>query len=94
MPSALLERRVERLERSLRQLRVLAFSLALLLLGAATSAFTRAAEVRAERIVLTSFADVPRVILTAGGESSLVIQAPDGRELLRLGEPTVRPVGP
>ncbi len=87
-----LEGRVRTLEASVRRSRLLAFVLGLavvLIVGAAQ--VPEAQEVvTTERLVLTNGPDSSSVVLVAGPESSLVIETPAGREMLRLGGSGVR----
>jgi hypothetical protein len=53
-------------------------------------------EVRANRIVLLDDKGNPGIILVVGGEgrqTALVIQDGSGREVMRLGAPSIRPLG-
>ena len=90
-----LEARVRTLETSLHRSRLLAFTLGLavvFIVGAVQ--VPEAQEVQAvvttERLVLTNGPDSAPVVLVAGPESSLVIETPDGEEVLRLGGPAAR----
>ena len=102
---ATLEARVHRLESSLRRSHrvALLLGLALTLITAAAMVpqatdrvtgqlLSQAQEqVTTRRIVLTNgAADPSGVVLVAGPQSSLVIQKPDGEEVLRLGGPAGR----
>ncbi len=90
-----LEGRVRTLEASVRRSRLLTFMLGLavvLIVGAAQVPEAQEAQevVTTERLVLTNGPDSSSVVLVAGPESSLVIETPDGEEVLRLGGRGIR----
>jgi len=85
-----------RLEKSLRIYRLLSIVFGLVLLILALGAWQAGPELRAQRLVLLGSDGAPNLILVAGeagGETSLVIQDGDGREVMRLGGPYLRQVG-
>jgi hypothetical protein len=89
-----LEKRVELLESSLRRTRRLALGLTVLLTVFISAAFVMDDdEVRTRKLVLMESEYLQGVTLVAGPHSSLVIQAPTGTEIMRLGGDAARPVG-
>ena len=90
-----LDARVASLETALRRTRLLAFFLASAWLWLAAVGFARQAqeEVVTQRLVLTDAADSAVVVLVAGPESSLVVQTPEGAEVIRIGGPALRRIG-
>jgi len=87
-----LDARVRTLETSLHRSRLLAFMLGLAVVFVVGAAQVPEAQevVTTERLVLTNGPDASSVVLVAGPESSLVIETPDGEEVLRLGGPAAR----
>jgi hypothetical protein len=90
-----LESRIDRLEHTVRRSRTLSAILgsvvAILVLGAMLPQETD--ELKGTRLVLTDADGEPSVVLLAGPESSLLVETPEGREVLRLGGPAVRRIG-
>jgi len=48
---------------------------------------------RTQGLVLTNELDVEMIVLRAGTDGSLVVQTPDGGEIVRLGGPAARRIG-
>ena len=94
-PLVSVEARVGALEDALRRTRrtavVLASAVAILVLSAMMPRERSSVEV--EKLVLTDSVGEPSVVLTAGPESSLVIETPSGEEVLRIGGPSMRWIG-
>lgn len=85
------------LEKTVRRYRLLSLVLGLALLVVSLAAWQAPPELRAERLVLLGSDGAPNLILVAGkGRSStaLVIQDGQGQEIMRLGGPYLRGVGP
>jgi hypothetical protein len=88
------------LERSLRRSRWLTAALGLGCLVVAAAAFAPQAQeaqtpeqLTTQRLVLTNAQSVPAVVLVAGPDASLIVQTPEGAEVIRLGGPAARRVG-
>ena len=89
-----LEVRVESLEASLNRTRRFALFLAVLLVLFVSAAFGgEKDEIRTSKLILMKAESSGGVSLVAGEDSSLIIQAPDGSEVLRLGGSPLRRVG-
>ena len=89
-----LEMRVESLEASLNRTRRFALFLALCLVIFVSAAFGgEKDELRTSKLILMETEFSPGVSLVAGPGQSLVIQTPDGSEILRLGGNPMRLVG-
>lgn len=86
-----------RLEKAVRIYRLLSIVFGLALLILALGAWQPGPELRAQRLLLLGSDGAPNLILVAGGpggETALVIQDGDGREVMRLGGPYLRQTGP
>lgn len=88
-----LERRMARVERSLRRSRVAGATLAIALVLTSIVAMApqqEPQELTLARLLLANVEDTSMVMLVAGPESSLVIQKPNGEEIARIGGPAAR----
>ena len=96
-PISRLEARIHSLENSRDRSRLVALALALvlaLLVGAAWVP-QEPSELTTPRLVLKGSGATPYdtdVVLVAGREGALVVQAPNGREVARIGGPAARQV--
>jgi len=88
-----LDTRVRMLESSLRQTRRLAWGLALILIVVASAAFVADDdEIRTKKLALLQTNGQPGVVLISGSQGNLIIQTPDGQEVMTLGGNPMRPV--
>jgi hypothetical protein len=93
MPPTDLEARVERLEGALRRSRQLAVVLAASLALVALGAWRAEDKVQTQTLVLTGASGLPAAVLRAGPPwdgASLILETPGGRQVMRLGAPSVR----
>ena len=90
-----LESRIDRLEQTVRRSRTLSAVLGSIVAILVLSAMLpqERDELKGNRLVLTDGEGEPSVVLVAGPQSSLLIETPEGREVLRLGGPAVRRIG-
>jgi hypothetical protein len=88
-----LEVRVERLEDALRRSRRLAAALAAALTLVALGAWRAEDKVETRTLVLTGASGLPAAVLRAGPSedgASLILETPQGVQVMRLGGPSVR----
>jgi hypothetical protein len=88
-----LEARVDRLEGALRRSRRVAVALAAALALVVLVAWRAEDKVETETLVLTGASGLPAAVLRAGppGDgASLILETPGGRQVMRLGAPSVR----
>ena len=89
-----LETRVEALEAALLRTRRFALFLAAVLVFLVSAAFGgQEDEIRTSKLILMEGGVVPGISLVSGPGSSLVLQKPDGTEILRLGGSPLRRIG-